>query len=45
MHKLALSQNCKGSLIVKKSINVIYHIEGLNEKKHTIILIAVEKNI
>ena len=43
MTKWALSQECKDSLISKKSLNVIYHINKLKDKNHMIISIDAEK--
>ena len=45
MTKWALSQECKDSLIICKSINVIHHINKLKEKKHMIISIDAEKAV
>ena len=43
MTKWALSQECKDSFNICKSINVIYHINKLEDKNHTIISIDAEK--
>ena len=43
MTKWALSQGCKDSSIIRKSINVIHHINKLKNKNHMIISIDAEK--
>ena len=43
MTKWALSQGCKDSSNIRKSINVIHHINKLENRSHTIISIDAEK--
>ena len=43
MTKWALSQGCKDSSIIHKSLNVIHHINKLKNKNHMIISIEAEK--
>ena len=43
MTKWALSQGCKESFNIRKSINVIHHINKLKDKNHMIISIDTEK--
>ena len=43
MTKWALSQGCKDSFNIRKSINVIHHINKLKNKNHMIISIDAEK--
>jgi len=43
MTKWALSQGCKDSSIICKSINVIHHINKLKNKSHMIISVDAEK--
>ena len=43
MTKWALSQGCKDSSNIRKSINVIHHINKLKNKSHMIISIDAEK--
>ena len=44
MIKWGLSQECKDSSIIRKSINVIHHINKLKDKNHMIISIDAEKS-
>ena len=43
MLKQDISQECKDFFNIIKSINVIYHINRLNNKNHRIISIDAEK--
>ena len=43
MTKWALSQGCKDFFNIRKSVNVIHHINKLKNKSHTIISIDAEK--
>ena len=45
MTKLGLSQESKDSLMLEKSVSIIYHINKLQERKHAIILIEASKII
>lgn len=43
MTKLGFSQKSMDSLIWEKSVNIIYHINKLQEKNHIVIFIEAEK--
>ena len=43
MAKWGLSQGCKDFFNIRKSVNVIHHINKLKNKSHTIISIDAEK--
>ena len=44
MIKWDLSQGCKDSFKIRKSVNVIHHINKLKKKNHMIISIDAEKD-